>query len=384
MDGSLPDLATGSRNPLVEDRRPVLPKGLTRLPAWALLLPVFGLGAWLLNMVTAGAVPALLMAPLLVGCVIAAVHHAEVVAQRVGEPFGTLVLAVSVTVIEVSLIVSLMLSEAGDASTLARDTVVAAIMLILTGMLGASFLLGGLRHGEQRLSLPGVSAGLSTLAALAVLVLALPNFTISEPGAFYSPAQLLFVAAVSLILYATYVMVQTVRHRHYFLPDQDTGTRDLEVARPSGRLSLAALATLLVALTAVILLATAIAPTVERAVLAAGLPLAIVAVVIAGMVLAPESLAAVRAARRNRLQTSVNLAFGSALATIGLTIPTVAVVSLLFELPLALGVGPKTMTLLALAMFVTAVGLASGRSTVLQGMVHLVILAVYLFTTIIP
>lgn len=362
----------------------VLPKGLTTLPSWSLLLPVFGLGAWLLDLATAGAMPVFVLASLLIGCVIAAVHHAEVVAQRVGEPFGTLVLAVAVTVIEVSLIVSLMLSNAGDASTLARDTVVAAIMLILTGMLGASFLAGGLRHREQRFSLPGISAGLSTLAALAVLTLILPNFTVSEPGAFYSPAQLLFVAATSLILYGTYVMVQTVRHRNYFLPHADTETREIEVAKPSGRLSLAALATLLLALAAVILLATAIAPAVERAVLNAGLPLAIVAVVIAGMVLAPESLAAIRAARRDRLQTSVNLAFGSALATIGLTIPTVAVVSLVFDLPLALGVGAKTMTLLALALFVTAVGLASGRSTVLQGMVHLVILAVYLFTTIVP
>lgn len=362
----------------------VRPKALLRLPWWSVVIPALGLGAGLAATVAYDSIPMLLLIPLLIGSVIAAVHHAEVIAHRVGEPFGTLVLAIAVTVIEVSLIVSLMLSGAANAATLARDTVVAAIMIILTAMLGACFLAGGWRHREQRFTREGVSAGLSTLATLAVLVLILPNFTVSEPGAFYSPSQLILVAVVSLTLYLTFVTVQTVRHRSYFLPADERAPPTSAAPPPTNRLALAAFATLLIALVAVILLAKSIAPAIESAVVDAGLPLAIVAVAIAGMVLAPEGLAAVRAARRNRLQTSVNLAFGSALATIGLTIPVVAAVSLLFDLPLLLGVDSKAMTLLALSLFVTAVGLSTGRTTVLQGMVHLLIFAVYLFTTIVP
>lgn len=346
-------------------------------------LPVLGLLGGALGLAKFGGVWTPILAGVLIGSVLAAVHHAEVIAHKVGEPFGTLVLAVAVTVIEVALIVSLMLSQVANAATLARDTVVAAIMIILTGMLGACFLVGGIHHREQRFTREGVSAGLSTLAALAVLVLVLPNFTVSEPGAFYSPSQLVFVGIVSLILYLTYVMVQTVRHQAYFLPAKPT-VPDEHVPPPSARLAWAAFAVLLVALAAVILLAKSLSPTIEQALIDAGLPLSLMPILIAGMVLAPEGLAAFRAARRNQLQTSVNLAFGSALATIGLTIPTVALVSILFGLPLMLGVDAKAMTLLALSLFVAAVGLSRGRITVLHGTVHLVIFATYLFTTIVP
>ncbi|TCD06490.1 ionic transporter y4hA [Erythrobacteraceae bacterium CFH 75059] len=358
-------------------------KPQVRLPSWSLLTPIVGIAASLAGLAQSGSASVAVLAAVLIGSVIAAVHHAEVIALRIGEPFGTLVLALAVTVIESSLIVSLMLSNVADASTLARDTVVAAIMIILTGMLGACFFVGGLRHREQRFTREGVSAGLSTLAALAVLVLILPNYTVSEPGASYAPSQLVFVSVVTFVLYITFVMVQTLRHRTYFLPAEEDITVK-SAPPPSGRLAVAAFVALIAALTAVILLAQALASPIERAVVGAGLPLALVAVLIAGVVLAPEGTSAVRAARRNRLQTSVNLAFGSALATIGLTIPTVAMVSLVFDLPLALGVSSKAMTLLALSLFVTAVSLSTGRTTVLHGMVHLVIFAVYLFTTIVP
>jgi len=353
------------------------------LPWWTVVLPVLGLLAGALDLPRLGGLWTPILAGVLIGCVLAAVHHAEVIAHKVGEPFGTLVLAVAVTVIEVALILSLMLSEVANAATLARDTVVAAIMIILTGMLGLCFLAGGLKHREQRFTREGVSAGLSTLAALAVLVLVLPNFTVSEAGASYSPSQLVFVGIVSLILYLTFVMVQTVRHQAYFLPARTSSSED-HVPVPSNRLAWSAFAMLLVALAAVILLAKGLSATIEQALIAARLPLALMPILIAGMVLAPEGLAAVRAARRNRLQTSVNLAFGSALATIGLTIPAVAAVSILFGLPLMLGVDAKAMTLLALALFVSGVGLSIGRVTVLHGMVHLVIFATYLFTTIVP
>lgn len=354
----------------------------SHLPWWSLLFPVCSVIAVLVSLSSRGFVGTTVAAILLIGTVLAAVHHAEVVAHRVGEPFGTLVLAIAVTVIEVALIVSLMLSQGGDASALARDTVFAAIMIILNFIVGLCLMAGGLRHREQRFSLRGVSAALSVLTAMAVLSLVLPNYVLSAPGHAYAPAQLVFVAIVSLILYLTFVMVQTIRHREYFLPEDD----DAEHAALAidNKEALIALAALLVALVGVVLLAKQLSGTVENAVLRAGLPLSVVGIIIAAIVLAPESLAAYRAAKLNRLQTSLNLALGSALATIGLTIPAVAIVSLVLDLPLQMGLDPKGITLLVLSLFTVTLSLGTGRTTILGGAVHLMIFAAYLVTTIIP
>lgn len=368
-------------NPPQGAKRALLNKAV--LPYWSLGLPIAAILAILAAIARFGTVGVIVAAIILIGTVIAAVHHAEVVAHKVGEPFGTLVLAVAVTVIEVSLILSLMLSGGAEASTLARDTVFAAIMIITNGIVGICLLVGGVRHHEQRFALRGMSAALCVLAALAVLSLVLPNFTSSQAGPYYAPSQLIFVAVASLVLYATFVLVQTVRHRDYFLPEGDLG-KDAHAEPPATSDAWIAFAVLVVALVGVVLLAKDLAPTVEGAVLAAGLPIALVGIVIAGLVLAPESLAAVKAARRNRLQTSLNLALGSALATIGLTIPAVAIFSLMTGLDLALGIGAKNLTLLALSLGVLILSLGTGRTTVLQGVVHLVIFAAYLFTTIVP
>ena len=335
----------------------IVPQGAKRallerlvLPWWTLLFPVLGLVAVLASLYTYGPIGTGISAFILIGSVLAAVHHAEVVAHRVGEPFGTLVLAVAVTVIEVSLIVSLMLSDAGDASALARDTVFAAIMIILNFIVGLCLLAGGLKHGEQRFTLRGVSAALAVLTAMVVLSLVLPNYVSSAPGPTYAPSQLIFVAVMSLILYMAFVLVQTVRHRDYFLPSGDVLPKDAHAEPPTDFAAWSAFGTLLVALVAVVLLAKGLSTSVERAVLQAGLPLTVVGIVIAALVLAPESLAAYRAARRNRLQTSLNLALGSALATIGLTIPAVAIVSMVLDLPLALGLDPRDHTARAVAV----------------------------------
>lgn len=352
------------------------------LPIWTVASPLFGLLAAAMGLAKMGTGGTITAGLILIACVLAAVHHAEVVAHRVGEPFGTLVLAIAVTVIEVSLIVSLMLADSGDAAALARDTVFAAIMIILNGILGMCLLAGALKHREQRFSLRGASAALCTLAALSVLTLVLPSYTSTTPGPTYSSSQLILVAVVSLLLYGTFVMVQTVRHRDYFLPAD--GEAEDHAPPPSLTTTWLSFVALVIALVAVVLLAKALSATVEAAVIGAGLPLAIVGVVIAALVLAPEGLAAVRSARRNRLQTSLNLALGSALATIGLTIPAVAVVSLMLGLPLTLGIGAKNLVLLGLSLFVATISLANGRTTVLHGMVHLVIFAVYLFTTVVP
>ena len=350
---------------------------------WSWLAPALG---WtILGLDLAGDVSLLVVGASLIAAVLAAVHHAELIAHRVGEPFGTFVLAVAVTIIELGLIISLMVSGGENAATLARDTVFAAVMIILNGLVGVCILVGAFRHKEQVFQQTGVSASLATICALTVLTLVLPNFTISEPGPVYAPSQLGFVAVVSFLLYVTFVLVQTVRHRDYFLPDKTVASdHDVHATPPSNRETAFSAVLLIACLGAVVLLAKALAPAIESSVAGVGAPIAIVGVIIAALVLMPESVAAIRATLANRLQTSLNLGLGSALATIGLTIPAVAALSLLAGLPIALGLDTKSTVLLFLTLVVSTLTLGTGRTTVLQGAVHLVIFAVYLFTTIVP
>ena len=354
------------------------------MPAWSWIAP---LAAWILLGGVAlgyGGAYLVLVAIALVGSVVAGVHHAEVVAHRLGEPFGTLVLAVAITVIEVGLIVALMVAGGPGTSALARDTVFAAVMIILNGMVGTCLLLGGARHREQSFGLYGTSAALTTLAAIAVLTLILPNYTTSEPGPSYSSAQLAFIAIVSLVLYGTYVMLQTVSHRDYFLPVETPGNEEIHVEPPGDREAWSSAVVMLASLVAVVLCAKSLGPAIEGAVAWAGAPKAVVGIIIAAIVLAPESAAAFRAARADRLQTSLNLALGSALASIGLSIPTVAVLSLITGWELVLGLDAKSTALLLLSLFIASLSLSTGRTTVLQGVVHLVLFAVYLFTSVVP
>lgn len=360
-----------------------------RMPWWAWVWPVLAWAALAASYAggLSGASVIAAEAWLLMTTVFAAVYHAEAVAHRVGEPFGTLVLALAVTVIEVALIVSVMLGGKPGSEALARDTVFAAVMIILNGLVGLSLLLGGALHHEQEFQARGASAALAVLAALVTLSLVLPNFTVSAPGPAYTSSQLVFAGAVSLALYGAFVFVQTVRHRDYFLPDLGAGLAADEEAHappPSNAAALASLGILLVSLVAVVGLAKALTPAVDAGVTRLGAPKAMVGIVIAAVVLLPEGLAALRAARLNRLQTSMNLALGSALASIGLTIPAVAAVSVLLGLPLALGLGPKEEVLLVLSLVVSVITLGTGRTTVLQGIVHLVILAAFLFLAVVP
>ena len=319
----------------------------------------------------------------LLATVMIAVHHAEVIAHRVGEPFGTLVLALAVTVIEASLIVSMMLAGGADTAALARDTVFATVMIICNGVIGICLLLGSMKHGVIDFKPEGTTPALAVLATLSVLTMVLPDFTSSTPGPTLSNAQLAFTGIVSLILYGIFIFVQTIRHRNYFLPS-DTGSEDTHANPPSAATAFISLAFLLISLVAVVGLAKVLAPAIETAVVSAGMPHAVVGIAIALMVLLPETVAAVRAARNDRMQTSFNLALGSALATIGLTIPVVAAISIFIGLPLALGLPAKEITLLALTLLLTSMTLASGRATVLQGAVHLVVFAVFLFLAMVP
>ena len=316
---------------------------------------------------------------------LASVHHAEVVAHRVGEPFGTLILAVSVTVIEVALIVSMMLAGGSDKSGLPRDTIFSAIMIVCNGAVGLCVIAGGLKHHVQSFRLEGATSALAALVVMATLSLVLPVFTTSAPGPdYYSTSQLAFAAVASLALWAVFVFVQTVRHRDYFLPPADVDDEAVHAPPPSVGLAWASFGLLIVSLLAVIGLAKTLSPTIERVVASAGLPPTVIGIVIAMLVLAPETWAAVRAARSDRLQTSLNLALGSALASIGLTIPAVAILSIALERPLRLGLAPKDLVLLALTFAVGAITLGTGRTNVLQGAVHLLIFAAFLFLAIVP
>jgi len=352
-------------------------------PWWAWIWPILAFAIMLVMMagVTAG-VFAGLGAAVLIAAVFASVYHAEVIAHRIGEPFGTLVLAVSVTVIEVALIVSIMFGVAADKAGLVRDTVFAVVMIVCNGIVGLCLLSGGVRHHEQGFQLQGASAALAVLAPLTILTLVLPNVTTSSAGPTFSTSQLIFAGVISLVLYCSFVFVQTVRHRDYFLIPQDGGD---EVHAPTAaNAAVISLGLLLLALVAIVGLAKALTPALERVILWFGAPKAVVGIAIAMLVLLPESLAALRAARANRLQTSLNLALGSALASIGLTIPAVACVAIILGQRLDLGLNMKDTVLLALTLFVGVITLGTGRTTVLQGMVHLVIFAAFLFLSIVP
>ena len=327
----------------------------------------------------------MIVAVLLAGAVLAAVHHAEVVAHRVGEPYGSLILAVAVTVIEVGLIVTLMVSGGDHTSTLARDTVFAATMITCNGVVGLSLLVGSLREHVVPFRAEGTSAALATVATLATLTLVLPTFTTSTPGPQFSGAQLAFAAVASLALYLLFVFVQTVRHRDYFLPEAPGETDpDAHAAPPTDRHAITSLVVLVVALVAVVGLAKIESKPIEDAVDAAGAPQSAVGVVIALLVLMPETLAAYRNAARGRVQISLNLAYGSAMASIGLTIPTIAIASIWLEPPLELGLGPTQIVLLAITVLVGALSVPLGRATLQQSGIRLVLFAAFVFLSVFP
>ena len=361
------------------------PANRTGLPVWSLALPPV---AAAVLVATWGGKPGLgpvlaVVAAALVAAVMAAVYHAEVVAHRVGEPYGTLILAVAVTVIEVGLIVTLMSSGGEHAATLARDTVFAAFMIVCNGVVGLCLVAGALRHHELEFRVEGVTATLATLTAVATLALVLPAFTTSTGGGTYSSGQLAFAGIASLALYGVFVFVQTVRHRDYFLPPEGAADDD-HAPPPPGRTALFSLGLLIVCLVAVVGLAKTASPAIEDAVESVGAPRAVVGVVIALLVLLPETAAAVRAAVRDRVQTSLNLALGSALASIGLTIPTIALASIWLEGPLELGLAPTGLVLLALTVVLSVLTVAPGRATLMQGAVHLTAFGAFLVLAFTP
>ena len=363
-------------------------KGIDRLARhWPAAAPVLGVLALLFTWGRdLGPTAVVLVAMVLALSVLVAVHHAEVIAHRLGEPFGSLVLAVAVTAIEVALIVTLMVSGGDKAATLARDTVFAAAMITMNGVVGLSLLVGALRHGVPRFNAEGAGSALATLVSVATLSLVLPNFTTAAEGAQFSSGQLAFAAVASLSLWIMFVLTQTGKHRDFFLPVQQgrATTADEHAAPPSSRAAVVSAGLLVLALVAVVGLAKVESPAIEDGVEAVGFPPSFVGVVIALLVLLPETLAAVRAARRNLMQTSLNLAYGSAMASIGLTVPAIAVATIWLDGPLILGLGATQMVLFLLTVVVSVLTLVPGRATRLEGFVHLTLFAAFLFLSINP
>lgn len=352
---------------------------LKKLFHWTIIAPIL---AWAIYFFTPNSDNTLVLVfcgVFLMLSVFSAVHHSEVIAHKVGEPFGTIVLAISITVIEVALIISLMLAGGKEASHLARDTVFAAVMLILNGVLGMSLLLGSVKFHEQYFARTSANSLLVALIAILVLTLILPNFTTSIKGPVYTKPQLIFVSVACLVIYGTFLIVQTVRHRNYFLSNNKE-----EVKIPTLSESVSSFVALLVCLGIVVLMAKKLSKPIEILIRDAGLPQSLVGVIIASVILLPEGIAAIKAARKDDLQTSLNLSLGSALASIGLSIPAVAVVCSVFDLDLVLGLDYKSMVLLGLSFLVTMLSLSRGKTNILYGVVLLVNLAAYIFTVIYP
>lgn len=314
------------------------------------------LWAWLTWTASLPVVAQVLIAVLLIACVLSAVHHAEVVAHRVGEPFGSLILAVAVTIIEVGLIITLVLSGTKGAQSLARDTAFAALMITINGIAGLVLLLGALRGHLARFNPAGAASALAAALSIATLTLVLPKFTTSNSGPVFTPSQLAFAAIASAVVYFTFVFVQNVDQRGL----------------------------LVLSLVAVVGLAKVESPAIEAGVSSAGLPAAFVGVVIAVIVLLPEALAAARNALRDRVQIGLNLAYGSAAASIGLTVPAIALASIWLPGQLLLGLSSLQIALLALTAVLGVLTVLPGRATVLQGTLHLVVCASFFYFAAIP
>ncbi len=327
----------------------------------------------------------LLLGPVLIGAVFASVHHAEVIAHRLGEPYGTLVLTMTVTIIEVALIVSVQLGGEGGA-TLARDTVFSVIMIVCNGVVGICLLIGGLRYGEQDFRITGANAYLIVLTTIAGMTLVLPNTTESEAGPIYSGRQLVFFSAATLALYLVFLYIQTVRHKDYFATIE-RGSKEPpegEAPPPTLRALTASAVLLTIALVAIVLMSKQASVLLEAGSRRFGYPQAVVGAIVAMIILLPETVAALRAAKRDELQKSVNLALGSTVATIGLTVPAVAAVNVWLGHKLVLGLSPNNVALLAMTMFASLITFGTGRTNVLYGAVHLVLFAAFVFLAFEP
>lgn len=361
-----------------------------KTPAWSWLLPLLGLGLYAaagplgfsgdFAQRPHGIAVAISLVPLLIGAVFSAVYHAEDVAHATGEPYGTLVLTVAVTIIELALIVSIMLSGHA-APTLVRDTVFAVVMIVTTGLVGLCIFVGGLRYRQQTFDVTSAKIYLAMLIVLTSLTLILPNYTNSAPEKVYSASQLAFVSVATLALYAVYLLTQTILHPNYFGGERASS---FDAEDGASWAAIKSLAFLCLALAAVVLLAKLSANLINAGVDALGAPPGVAGVIIALIVLTPEAIAAVSAARRDDLQKSINLALGSSLATIGLTIPAIAAVNIFLQQPMVLGLEARDVTLVVMTLAASILTFGTGRTNVLFGALHLVLFGTFMFLAFVP
>ncbi len=349
--------------------------------AWATVLAFawFGKG-WLADLsqpLVAGGLFAWLLA-VIVWAAFGVVHEAEAIAHRLGEPLGTLVLTLSIVIIEVALISAVMLS-AKDAPTLGRDTMFAVLMIVLNGVVGLGLLVGGLRHHQQRYNLQGASAFLSVIIPLTTIALIIPNFTSSTSDGTLTTLQAVTFSVFTLALYGVFLLIQTGRHSEFFI---DAEAREAEAAEEAASQSGGGIAKPIVLLLAnvvpIVILAKSLAVILDHGIAALGAPSALGGVLIAAIVFTPEGISALKAVARNELQRAINLCLGAATSTVGLTVPAVLAIGLLTGQTVVLGLKPTEMTLLAVTLILSAQTFSGTRTTVLEGAVHLVLFFVYL------
>ncbi|MDF3821608.1 ionic transporter y4hA [Leptospira sp. 96542] len=360
---------------------------MKQLLHWTILMPSFAWALYFSGLIPNNNFFQTIASILLILSVISGVHHSEVIALRVGEPYGTIILAIAITVIEVSIIISLMISGGDDTVSLARDTVYSATMLILNGIVGFCLFIGGLKHYEQTFSQNSVTIALVSLVSIIVLTLVVPTFTNSIHGSYYSKPQLIFASFACIIIYSFFLFAQTKRHREYFLPkelSENSQQGEEEEIIGTNFLLVYSIIFLFVSLGIVVLLAKTLSPKIEQIIINYNLPLALVGVAIAAIILLPEGLAAIIAARKNKLQTSLNLSLGSALASIGLTIPSVAAVCVIYDMKIILGLDIKSIILLGLSVFTVMLSLSRGRTNIVYGVVLIVNLFAFIFFIIYP
>ncbi|GEP10784.1 calcium:proton antiporter [Methylobacterium gnaphalii] len=308
------------------------------------------------------------------------VHEAEDLAHRLGEPLGTLILTLSIVVIEVVLVSAVMLS-AKDAPTLGRDTMFAVLMIVLNGVVGLGLLIGGLRHHQQRYNLKGAASFLSVIIPLTVIALIIPNFTTSTTNGSLTRFQAISFSIFTIALYGVFLLIQTNRHRSFFL---EAGTEETETTADghkgdaSAKAVLIHTALLLANILPIVLLAKSLAKLLDHGIAALGAPQALGGVLIAAIVFTPEGISALKAVSRNELQRAINLCLGAATSTVGLTVPAILAVGLVTHQTVILGLAPTEMTLLAVTLILSTLTFSGTRTTVLEGAVHLVLFFVYL------
>lgn len=314
------------------------------------------------------------------------IYNAEIIAKRVGPSVGTLILALSVTIIEVAMIVNIMSNSVSAAPSIARDTVFAAIMIVTNGIVGVSILVGGLKHKELGFQALGTGSLIAVLATLATLTMVLPNFTTTTNGPTYNERQLIFVSATALFMYVALVWAQTKTYKNYFEPLSEKELKKLETNDyvPSRIKAIVSFFGLIISLVTVVGFAKLLSPSIANIVDFMGAPQATVGIIVAILVLAPEAFAAFNAAKINQLQTSLNLALGSGAASIALTVPVVSIYSIIANQNLILGIDNKSIVFLILTFIAAGFTFGAGRTTVLHGIVHLVIMFSYLLLSFIP